>query len=66
MADFATVADAVSSCAGRVTADAYSKLFAATKPPIGDPPKETLAAAETIAHYPWYQPTRLFAQLAEF
>jgi hypothetical protein len=66
MADFATVADALSSCTGRVTADTCSKLFAATTPPVGDAPKDTLAAAETIAHYPWYQPTRLFAQLAEF
>jgi hypothetical protein len=66
MANFATVADVLSGCAVRVTADACSKLFAATTPPKGDAPTDTLTAAEAIARYPWFQPQRLFALLAEF
>ena len=66
MANFATLADALAGCATRVTADACSKLFAATTPPKGGAPTDTLMAAQSIARYPWYQPERLFVLLDEF
>ena len=66
MANFATLADVLSGCATRVTADACGKLFAAATPPTGGAPTDTLTAAQSIARYPWYQPERLFALLDEF
>src|SRR5262245_62171620 len=65
MANFATLADVLAGCATRVTADACAKLFAATTPPRGNVPTDTLTAAESIARYPWYRPERLFALLGE-
>src|SRR5262245_64026990 len=58
MANFATLADVLSGCITRVTADACSKLFAAATPPTGTAPTDTLTAAEAIARYPWHQPER--------
>jgi hypothetical protein len=49
-----------------VKADACGKLFAAATPPKGNPPTDTLTAAQSIARYPWYQTERLFALLDEF
>ena len=66
MANFATLADALSGCVMQVTPDACSKLFAAATPPTGDAPTDTLTAAEAIARYPWYQPGRVFALLEPF
>jgi hypothetical protein len=66
MANFATIADALSGCITMVTDDACDKLFAATKPPAGATPTDTLMAAEAIAEYPWYQPDRVFALLDAF
>jgi hypothetical protein len=66
MANFATLADLLSGCVTRVTADACSGLFAAATPPAGSAPTETLTAAESIARYPWYKPDRLFALLDAF
>ena len=66
MANFATLADALSACVTRVTADACDKLFAAATPPKGGAPTDTLTAAQSIARYPWYQPERLFALLDQF
>ena len=66
MANFATLADALAGCATLVTADACSKLFAASSGPKGSAPTDTLSAAESIARYPWYQPQRLFALLDVF
>ncbi|HTO72840.1 MAG TPA: hypothetical protein VMJ30_03425, partial [Gemmatimonadales bacterium] len=65
MANFATLADVLSGCVTQVTPDACSKLFAASTPPTGVAPTDTLTAAESIARYPWYQPERLFALLDE-
>ncbi|HZT20379.1 MAG TPA: hypothetical protein VFA23_13315 [Dongiaceae bacterium] len=65
MANFATLADVLSGCITRVTADACSKLFAAATPPRGSAPTDTLAAAESIARYPWYHPEQLFLLLDE-
>jgi hypothetical protein len=66
MANFATLADVLSGCVTQATADACSKLFTAATPPKGVAPTNTLAAAQSIARYPWYQPERLFALLDEF
>ena len=66
MANFATIADALSGCITRVTPDACTSLFAAATPPTGGAPTDTLAAAEAVAKYPWYQPTRVFALLDRF
>jgi hypothetical protein len=49
MANFATIADALSGCITMVTDDACDKLFAATTPPAGATPTDTLTAAEAIA-----------------
>jgi sugar lactone lactonase YvrE len=66
MANFATLADVISGCVTSVMADACSKLFAAATPPKGGVPTNTLAAAQSIARYSWYQPERLFALLDAF
>jgi streptogramin lyase len=66
MANFATIADGLSGCVLLVTSDACEKLFAAAIGPRASTPKDTLAAAEAIARYPWYQPQRLYSLLAQF
>jgi hypothetical protein len=66
MANFATLADLLSGCATRVTADACNRLFAAATPPKGNAPTDILTAAQSIARYPWYRPEQLFKLLGEF
>jgi hypothetical protein len=66
IANFATLADALAGCVARVVPDACSKLSAAAAGPAGTAPTDTLTAAESIAKYPWYQPARVHALLAEF
>ena len=66
MANFATLADVLSGCVTRTTADACNKLFAASTPQRGATPTDTLAAAQSVARYPWYRPERLFLLLDEF
>jgi hypothetical protein len=66
MANFATLADVLASCATRVTPDACAKLFAAATPPKGNAPTDTLTAAEAIARYSWYRPERIFALLESY
>jgi hypothetical protein len=66
MANFATIADGLSGCITRVTADACEQLFKATTPPTGATPTDTLRAVEDIARFPWYQPERVFALLDAF
>ena len=66
MANFATLADVLSGCITRVTADACPSLFSAATPPAHAVPNDTLTAAESIAQYPWYKPKRLFALLDHF
>ena len=63
MANFATLADVLSGCVTRVTADACSRLFAAATPPSGTVPTDTLTAAQSIARNSWYKPERIFALL---
>src|SRR5262245_38900289 len=66
MANFATLADLLAGCVTQVTANACSLRFAASKPPQGSAPTDTLMAAESIARYPWYEPERVFALLDQF
>jgi len=66
MANFATLADLLAGCATRVKAEACSNLFAATSGPNGKLPTDVLAAAQSIARNPWYQPEKLFALLDQF
>ena len=66
MANFATLADVLSGCVTRVTANACSQLFAAATPPSGTVPTDTLTAAQSIARNSWYQPERVFALIDAF
>ena len=66
MANFATLADALSGCVVRIADDGCAKLFVAATPPKGGVPADTLSAAQSIARYPWYLPKRVFALLDEF
>ena len=66
MANVATLADALSGCIVRVTTDACPTLFSASTPPARSAPSNTLAAAESIARYPWYKPQRVFSLLDRF
>jgi len=63
MANFATLADVLAGCVTLIRSDACSSLFYAATSPRGEYPKDTLAAAENIARYPWYQPEKLFGLL---
>ena len=63
MANFATLADVLAGCVTVIRSDACSSLFYAATSPRGEYPKDTLAAAENIARYPWYQPEKLFGLL---
>jgi hypothetical protein len=66
MANFATLADALSGCVTQVTPDACSSLYAAATGPSGGAPTNTLTAAESIARASWYKPERVFALLDAF
>jgi len=63
MSNFATLADVLAGCVTLIRSDACSSLFYAATSPKGEYPKDTLAAAENIARYPWYQPEKLFGLL---
>jgi hypothetical protein len=65
MANFGTLADVLSGCVTRVTADACTKLFAASTGPKGAVPTDTLTAAHSIARAPWYRPQRIYALLRQ-
>ncbi len=66
MANFATLADLLSACATRLTPDACGRLYAASTPPKGPAPTDTLTAAIAVARNSWYQPQRLFQLLDAF
>lgn len=66
LANFATLADLLAGCATRVKADACNQLFAAATDPNGKVPTDMLAAAQSIARNPWYQPERLYTLLDQF
>ena len=63
MSNFATLADILAGCVTLIRSDACSSLFYAATSPKNEYPKDTLAAAENIARYPWYQPEKLFGLL---
>ena len=63
MANFATLADVLAGCVTVLRTDACSSLFYAATAPTGAYPKDTLAAAENIARYPWYKPELVFGLL---
>ncbi len=63
MSNFATLADVLAGCVTLIRSDSCSSLFYAATSPKGEYPKDTLAAAENIARYPWYQPEKLFGLL---
>jgi len=52
MANFATLSSIVAGCVKRVTPDACNRLLAASTPPGGGAPTDTLAAVESIARNP--------------
>ena len=66
MANFATLANVLAGCITRAIPEANSRLALAATPPAGAMPMDTLAAVESLARFPWYQPERTFALLGEF
>ncbi len=66
MANFATLANVMAGCITRVRPDACSQFFAATTPPTGGAPPDTLLATEVVAFFPGHQPDKIFALLNEF
>jgi hypothetical protein len=66
MANFGTLANVMAGCLTQVRPDACSQFFAATTPPSGGAPPDTLLATEVIAFYPWHNPDKIFALLNEF
>src|SRR5262249_23724729 len=63
MANFATLSTLLAGCTTRVRPDACTALFAATTPPTGKTPADTLDATQAVARNSAYQPGRLFALL---
>ena len=66
MANFATLGTLLAGCTTKATPDACAKLFAATTPPSGIAPADTLAVAEAVIRNPGYKADRLFALLEAF
>jgi 5-hydroxyisourate hydrolase-like protein (transthyretin family) len=66
MANFATLSTLLAGCTTQVRPDACSRLFAATTPPDGKAPTDTLTAAQSVARNAAYEPGRLFALLDAF
>jgi streptogramin lyase len=66
MANFATLSIVLAGCVTLVRSDACSSLFNAATPPAGTYPKDTLAAAENIVHYPAHQADKVFDLLNYF
>jgi hypothetical protein len=66
MANFATLASILGGCITRVMPDACTSFFAASAPPSGGPPTDTLLAIESITFNPWHQADKIFALLNDF
>ncbi len=66
MVNFGTLANVMAGCITRVRPDACSQFFAATTPPSGGAPPDTLLATEVVAFFPWHNPDKIFALLNEF
>jgi hypothetical protein len=66
MANFATLATVLAGCVTEIKPQACSQFFAATTPPTGKAPADTLTALEAVARYSAYRPGRVFRLLNEF
>ena len=66
MANFATLSTLLAGCTTQVLPDACDRLFAATTPPSGKVPTDTMTTAEAVAHNAAFKPERLFALLNAF
>jgi hypothetical protein len=66
MANFATLSSLLAGCTTQVKPDACNSLFAATTSPRGETPTDTLAATQSLARNPAYQPGKVFALLDTF
>ena len=66
MANFATLSSLLAGCITQVRTDACSRFFAATNPPSGGPPTDTLLAIQSVAFNPWHQPDKIFTLLDYF
>ena len=66
MASFATLSSLLAACAAQIKPDACTKLLAATTPPAGKAPTDTMTATEAVARSPACQPGRLFVLLDIF
>ena len=66
MANFGTLANVMAGCITQVRPDACAQFFAATTPPSGGTPPDTLLATEAVAFFPWHNPDKIFALLNEF
>src|SRR6516225_4313487 len=65
-ANFATLADVLSGCVTRATADALRACCSGLRPSVVSRLQRACRTAQSIARYPWYQPERLFALLDAF
>jgi hypothetical protein len=66
LATFNTLANLLTGCITRVQGDACGKLFAATTPPGGSAPADTLTAAQNLARNPSNRAKEVFALLDAF
>jgi len=66
LATLNTLADLLAACITRVRGDACNALFAATTPPGGAAPTNTLTAAHNVARHPTHHAQSLFALLDAF
>ena len=66
LANFGSLSNVLAGCVTRVKADACDSLFAASTPPNGKVPTDTLMAAQSVARNAAYKPERLFALLDAF
>ena len=66
MANFATLSTLLAGCTTQVLPDACDRFFAATTPPSGKVPTDTMTTAEAVAHNAAFKPERLFALLNAF
>jgi hypothetical protein len=66
LATFNTLANLLTGCITRVHGDACGKLFAATTPPGGPAPADTLTAAQNLARNPSNRAQEVFALLDAF
>ncbi|MBR0696749.1 hypothetical protein [Bradyrhizobium lablabi] len=66
MANFATLSSLTAGCTTRIKPDACASLFAATTPPGGKAPTDTLGALLSVARNSAYRPEKLFALLDAF